>query len=126
MVEALARWTAFVDHVRSSGQVMVIEACFFNNLIESLLAHNVAGPEIIQYYHELEKVVEPLNPALIYLTPNDVHQALENNFCNRGPGFTDFVIELATGTPYAKQRGLQGYAGMVTFWQGFVALTDRL
>jgi hypothetical protein len=126
MAESLARWAAFVDHIRSSDQIMVVEACLFNNLLESLLMHNVARPEIMRYGCELEKVIEPLNPALIYLTQNDVAQALERNFSNRGPGFTDYVIKLATGTPFAKQRGLQGYAGMVTFWQNFVALTDQL
>ncbi len=43
MAEMLARWAAYVDQVESSNEVRVVEACFFNNLIEILLAHNRQG-----------------------------------------------------------------------------------
>jgi thymidylate kinase len=126
MEDMLDRWTAFGDQIEASQAVTVVEACFFNNLIESLLAHNVGRSRIIQYGDALQEIVEPLNPALVYLTQSNVSKALEKSFSDRGEGFENYVIRYATGTPFARHRGLEGYAGMLTFWREFVALTDEL
>jgi thymidylate kinase len=119
-------WAAFVDQVRSSPRVRVVEGCFFNNLLETLWAYKVERSEIMQFAAELQALGEPLNPTLIYLVQSDVEQALVRNFGNRGTDFRTFVIDLATTTPLAQQRGWEGYAGMVHYWQAFVALTDEL
>jgi len=120
------RWATYVDRVRLSGQVMVVEACFFNNLIELLLAQNLDWPTILDYGDQLQALIEPLSPALIYLVPQDVEKALQRSFQDRGQEFMDYVIRYATDTPLARRRGWQGYLGMVRFWQEFVALTDEL
>ncbi len=120
------RWAEYVDQVSLSTEVSVVEACFFNNLIETLLAHNVDRAQIIQYAEVLQALIEPLNPTLVYLVQQDVDKALERNFKDRGKGFEHFVIRLVADLPLAKQRGWQGYEGMVIFWREFVTLTDEL
>jgi len=126
IAQVRANWVAFVDQVGSSTEVRVVEACFFSNLLETLMAYNVAGSRIVQFAAELQAFSEPLNPTLVYLVQEDLEQALVRNFDNRGTGFRDFVIDLATSTPLAKDRGWEGYAGMLLYWQEFVALTDEL
>jgi len=126
MAEMRERWAAYVDQVGLSDRVMVVEACFFNNLIDSLLAHNVDRPGIIQYGDELQALIEPLNPTLVYLVQEDVEKALERSFKDRGKDFVDYVIQYATDTPLARRREWEGYEGMLKFWQEFVALTDEL
>jgi len=126
MAEALARWAAYVDRAGSSDKVRVVEGCYFNNGIESLLAHNVDRSRTLQYADELQAHIEPLNPTLLYLVQEDVASALERSFKDRGTGFRDYVIEFATGWPLAKRRGWQDYEGMVMYWREFVTLTDEL
>lgn len=126
MLKMRQRWADFVDQVGLSAEVRVVEACFFNNLIETLLAHNVERSKIIEYFDELQALIEPLDPTLVYLVQQDLDKALERNFANRGKGFENFVIRLVADMPVAIQRGWQGYAGMRTFWGEFVALTDEL
>jgi thymidylate kinase len=126
MQKMLARWESYVTRIQASGRVTIVEACFLNNLVETLFTHNVERNRIVQYALELETVMQALNPALVYLVQPDVPQALERNFSNRGKGFEDYVIQFATGTPYAKTRQLKGYEGMVCFWQAFVDLTDDI
>jgi hypothetical protein len=104
----------------------VVEACFLNNLIETLFIQNVEQKAIVRYALELETIMRALNPALVYLVQADVPRALARNFRNRGKGFEDYVIRFATGTPYAETHQLDGYEGMVHFWQGFVDLTDEI
>jgi hypothetical protein len=126
MAEAQARWAAHVDRVGSSDEVKVVEGCYFNNGIESLLAHNVDRPRTLEYAGELQALIEPLNPTLVYLVQGDVASALERSFKDRGTGFRDYVIQFATGLPLAQRKGWQGYEGMVMYWREFVALTDEL
>jgi hypothetical protein len=126
MADAQDRWQGFANRVTRSDTVLVVEACLFNLLIESLFTHNVAQPDILSYADTLQEIIRPLHPALVYLTQRDVPAALERNFRDRGAGFQEFVVGYATGTPYARARGLQGYDGMVVFWRDFVALTDEL
>lgn len=126
LAETRANWVAYFDQVGSSAEIRVLEACFFNNLLETLWAHNVERSQIIQFADELQTFIEPLNPTLVYLVQDDVENALERNFLDRGNGFRAYVIEFATSTPLAKTRGWEGYEGMVRFWQEFVALTDVL
>jgi len=126
MADALDLWQGFVDQIAPSDTVMVVEACLFNLLIESLFTHDVAQPDILSYGVTLQEIIRPLRPVLVYLTQRDVPAALERNFRDRGAGFQEFVIGYATGTPYARARGLRGYDGMVVFWRDFVALTDEL
>jgi hypothetical protein len=83
-------------------------------------------PRTLEYADELQALIEPLNPTLVYLVQGDVASALERSFKDRGTGFRDYVIQFATGLPLAKRRGWQGYEGMVMYWREFVTLTDEL
>jgi hypothetical protein len=91
-----------------------------------LFAHNVQTDTILEFADEIQRAIETLNPALVYLTQRRVPRALERNFRRRGERFRDFVIRYVIGTPYARLLGLTGYDGMVIFWQEFVELTDNL
>ncbi|MCJ7625669.1 MAG: hypothetical protein MUO76_19430 [Anaerolineaceae bacterium] len=120
------KWEDFASHIHAADEVTVIEASFYNNLFETMFSHNVDSSTIIQYSLQLHEIIRSLNPALIYLKQGVLPNALEKNFADRGEGFKDFVVKFATGTPYARQRNLVGYAGMVAFWQDFEKLTDGL
>ena len=126
LAETRSNWAAYFDQIGSSEEVLVLDACFFNNLLETLLAHNVERSQIIHFADELETVIEPLRPTLFYLVQDDVENALERNFIRRGNGFINYVIEFATSTPLANIGGWEGFEGMLMFWQEFVALTDEL
>lgn len=126
MVEMPNRWQSFVRGINSSPQVKVVEACFFNNEIEYLLTHDRQRSEIFAYALNLQEIIAPLEPVLVYLVQDDVRSALVRNFNNRGKGFEEFVVQYATGTPIARQRGWMGFEGMIQFWETFVSLTDEI
>jgi hypothetical protein len=126
MAEALEKWNALVAQILGSGAVTVIEASFFNNLIETLFAHCLDRAAILDFGMKLQQVIKPVRPALIYLSHPHIPTALEGNFRNRGPGFQDFVIQYVADTPIAREKNWNDYAGMVTFWREFAAITDSL
>ena len=126
MAESLKKWTAFVDQVQEFAGATIIEASFFNNLIETLFAHSHNIEQIVAFGMELQRVIQPARPALVYLTHPDISAALEKNFRNRGPGFREFVRQLVAGTPIGQAKQWVDDLGIVAFWSEFVALTNRL
>jgi len=126
MTESLKKWEKLVTQIQDSDAVTVIEASFFNNLIETLYAHYLDRATIFKFGMELQQVIKPARPALINLTHPDIPSALEENFRNRGPDFQDFVIQFVAEQPIAKDRGWDDYAGMVKFWHEFIEITDAL
>ena len=126
MVASLGKWEAFVAQILKSGKVTVIEAGFFNNLIETLFTHRLDLAAIQAYGMKLQGVIRAANPALIYLIHPDIPGALEKNFLNRGPRFEGFVTEFVSNTPIAQAMGWKDRVGVVKFWSEFVAVTDAL
>ena len=96
MIESLEKWDALVVQTLESSTITVIEASFFNNLIEKLLAHCLDRATILNFGMKLQQVIKPVKPALVYLVHPYLSTALEENFRNRGAGFRDFVIEKRT------------------------------
>jgi len=126
MEDSIKKWDDFISQIKISDQVTVIEASFFNNLIETLFSHCLDIDEIIEFGMELQQVIEPVNPALVYLTHSDVRGALQQNFNNRGDRFKDFVIRYVENTPIARKEDWKGYTGVVKFWDSFASLTNQL
>jgi hypothetical protein len=126
MDKASEQWESFVARIQEADQVTVIEAGFFNNLLERLYAHCLDEETTIRYGLKLQAILDPVHPALFYLVNSNVPAALERNFSNRGERFKSFVIDYIARTPLAKQRGYQDDTGVTAFWQGFVSLMDRI
>ncbi len=126
MTESVKKWEMFVTQIQETQMITVIEASFFNNLIETLYAHCLDREAILDFGMKLQEVIKPVSPALVYLAHPDIPDALDENFGNRGPGFQDFVIEYIADTPIAQEKTWDDYAGMVKFWHGFVSITDAL
>lgn len=65
-------------------------------------------------------------PALIYLYQTDTATALRKTCDQRSPSWEAWFIEEITSRAYAKNRGLTGFEGLVTFYRAQRALTDQL
>jgi hypothetical protein len=124
MPRILARWQQFLQRLSASRQTIVVEACFFNNLIEKLMIEDLPTQEILDYAEKIYAVMRPIQPALVYLSQGNVRNALLQNFTNRGDSFRDFVIRFVTRTPYAQSRQLEGLEGTLRFWEDFASLTN--
>jgi hypothetical protein len=120
------RWRDFLEKNRKNGSVAVVEAGFFNNLIETPFVDNVDRKILIDFGMQIEAAVQPYSPVLIYLTKEDIPAALTQIFETRGEEFLDFVIEYTDNTAYAKRKGYRGQEGMVKFWVDFWSVLDEI
>ena len=118
-------WREFVNKSLLEDTILVFEACYLNNCLETLFIHNEPLDEIIKFSLLLEEILKPLNPCLIYLFQADTRKALEVNFNNRGDGFRKFVVDFSLDTPISRKNNWQEEEGMFVFWEEFVKMTDK-
>lgn len=122
---ALKRWQEFVASVQSSSEIIIVDSCLFGYLTWSLFPYNVTKQEIMKYIKDVEQIIKPLNPQLIYFYQTDVGAALKKICNRRGEDTEENFIRAATQSLYGKTLGLEGFEGMVTYWQNYRRITDE-
>jgi thymidylate kinase len=122
---ALKRWQEFVASVQSSSDIIIVDSCLFGYLTWSLFPYNVTKLEIMQYVKDVEQIIKPLNPQLIYFYQTDVGTALKKICIRRGGDTEESFVRAATQSLYGKTLGLSGFEGMVTYWRNYRKITDE-
>jgi hypothetical protein len=115
---ALDRWQDFCDAVKNSDEVTLMECVFLQNPLTVLLARHDAGP-LFPYQHieKLTDVIRELNPLVIYLQPENVSRALLHVRAERPKAWADFVTWYLTEQEYGKTHNLEGYEGVIQFYE---------
>jgi hypothetical protein len=101
-----------------SDEVTLLECCFLQNPLTVLLARHDADPQVAR--RQVEKVAEiirALNPLVIYLQPKVVTHALEHVRAERPKEWADFVTWYLTEQKYGKTHNLEGYDGVIQFYE---------
>ncbi len=115
---AIQRWREFEKNAESSEEITILECCFLQNPLTVMLArHNADGSCVREQVMEMAAILEPLTPLVIYLQPNDVTAALHHVRAERPREWADFVTWYLTGQAYGKAHHLQGYAGVIQFYE---------
>lgn len=122
---ALKKWEEFVAFVQSSSDIIIVDSCLFGYLTWSLFPYNVTKQEIMQYVKDVERIIKPLNPHLIYLYQTDIGAALKKICIRRGGDTEENFVRAATQSPYGKSLDLTGFEGMVTYWKNYRSITDE-
>jgi len=124
MAAALEKWKTFAQKLQSSETVAILDGCLFGYLTWSLFPLDIPAAEIQSYLSQIEQIILPTHPCLIYLYQQDTAQALEKICARRGDATRSRLIAQATLTTYGQRRGLQGFDGMVTYWKDFRVLVE--
>lgn len=108
------RWNTYVeDHLQGSA-VSIFECCFIQNpLTIGTVKYNVQKEEVTEYVSELERIIKPLNPLLIYVDQQDVRFAFEKAIDDRPREWSEGFIEYYTTQGYGKMRGCESVDGTV-------------
>lgn len=121
---ALEKWKEFIQELQSSESVVILDGCLFGYLTWSLFPLDIPTVEIQRYLSQVEHIIHPTHPCLIYLYQQDVAHALERICKRRGNETRAWLMTQATQSSYGRRRELQGFGGMVTYWKDFRALID--
>jgi hypothetical protein len=126
VAESLERWRRFVAHATDEEATSVVESYPYQNAVRVLLQMDVSTDRTKQYVAEVEELVEPLTPVLIYLDRTDSRLAIEATSQQRGEAWTSYAIQLITDCPYAQRRGLVGESGAMAVVAAYETLVREL
>jgi len=124
MASALEKWKAFAQKLQSSETVVILDGCLFGYLTWSLFPLDIPTAEIQSYLSQVEQIIRPIHPCLVYLYQQDTAQALEKICKRRGDETRSRLIAQATLSTYGQRQGLQGFDGMVAYWKDFRTLIE--
>ena len=107
------------------NKVSIFECAFLqNHFCELVGIHGVDDEHITRHLRSLIGAVEELNPILIYLTQPDVAETISRGAKERVStdkdqysDWIDLVIGWVEKTTYAKTNGLNGYDGVIRFFE---------
>ena len=115
---ALQRWQDFQATAAQSDEITILECCFLQNPLTVMLARHNAEPLLAR--EQIEKmvhIIEPLNPLVVYLKPREVRAALLHVRQERPREWADFVTWYLTGQAYGQAHHLEGYEGVIRFYE---------
>lgn len=114
----LQRWRDFQRSANGSDEITILECCLLQNPLTVMLARHNANPQKArQHVEQIAEIIANLHPLLIYLCPSDVRGALEHVRAERSKEWADFVIWYLTGQAYGTSHGLDGYEGVIQFYE---------
>lgn len=115
---ALQRWQDFVKTAEGSNEITILECCFLQNPLTVMLArHNADTETARRQVTSIARILKPLTPLVVYLSPRDVRAALLHVQAERPREWTDFVTWYLTGQAYGKANQLSGYEGVIQFYE---------
>jgi hypothetical protein len=127
--ESLQRWQAFVNDAIQTDAISVLDSYPFQNSVRILLQMDAALDDMREYAAQVETLVMPLRPTLIYFSHRDVAHTVQHFSeigVQRGEAWMDYVARLIARCPYATARHLTGTSGILVFIGDYKQLTDAL
>ena len=110
-------WQNFAERALADDFTYVFECCFLQNPTTTLLArHNLLIEAVHRHVLGLADAIQPLQPRLIYLAPQNPRATLEGIRRERPQEWADYVTGYLTGQEYGKTHGLSGFEGVIHFY----------
>jgi adenylate kinase family enzyme len=127
--ESLIRWHGFIKTASQSEAINVLDSFPFQNSVRILLQMDANFDFMLTYANQVEALLMPLNPLLIYFNQSDISEAfshVDQITAQRGKEWADYVIRLVENCPYAETRNLTGFKGVMAFITEYKQVIDTL
>ncbi len=119
-------WCEFVKQVRCSDKIHIIESHLLQDTVRILFQNNIEKAKIMDFVHEIENIIKPLNPILLYFYQHNVNCSIRKVWNRRGPAWKKWFIDSDIQTPYVKSSGLTGEVGVIKLWSDYQSFTNHL
>lgn len=108
----LDRWTNFVDSAMQDKRTYIFECCFIQNPITvSMLRDNSPKEITVNYINRLAKIIEPLNPILLYVNQNNIEESFRKVCEERSDAWLEGFINYYTKRGFGKVNKKNGIEG---------------
>lgn len=112
-VELIAdKWNDFAEMALADNKVYIFECCFIQNpLTIGMVKYNEPKEKTINYVLKLEKLIEKLNPLLLYVEQDDLGFSFRKAIKERPSQWSTFFVDYYTNQGYGKVHNLTGVEG---------------
>jgi len=122
---SLRKWRAFAHEAQQSATVTVCDGLLFHGNMTDLMLMNAEPAVLYDYVTRVIESIHNLNPVVVYYYHTDVGQALRTIRDERGSSWEAYQVNWKLASPYAVQRSLKGFEGLVQLYQTYRALCDK-
>jgi hypothetical protein len=126
IAHSLDKWRAFVQAAQPAAHVTVFDGQLFHGNMTDLLLLNATASQLHAYVTQVLDLLGKLTPILIYLYQADVAQTLRLVCDARGSDWEAYQVTWKLPSPYGLQRGLTGFAGLVSLYRDYRAISDTI
>lgn len=115
-----SKWRSFTESVLAANDdtVIIFECCFIQNpLTMGLVKCNQSREGNVNYVLELERMVQALNPLLIYIDQKDIAHTFDRAVKERPKEWSEGFIQYYTNQGWGASRGYHGVSGTVKVLQ---------
>lgn len=123
---SLQKWQAYVRAAQQPEIITVSDGLLFHGNMTDLLLLNVTPQVLHDYVFRVLTTLRELKPILIYFHQASVADALRLVCDERGSDWEAYQVNWKLASPYAQQRNLQGFDGLVQLYQVYCAICDEI
>jgi hypothetical protein len=124
--ESLERWRDFVTSAEGSPSVRVVESYPIQSSVRLLCQLDADPSRIRDYARQVNELIAPLAPVLVYLDSRDAIETLQTVGLVRGEAWMAYAIAVMTNCPYAWNRHLSGLEGAVEMVRAYQHVVEEL
>lgn len=99
----LRRLRGFVASIRNQDRVSIIESYYFQNTIRIAFQNRLPEPVIRDVFQQVNAVIAPVAPFVVYLRAPDVPQAIRQIWRERGEQWKRWFVTTDAATPWVRQ-----------------------
>ncbi|WP_114571843.1 P-loop NTPase family protein [Exiguobacterium flavidum] len=108
------RWTRFAGRAAQEEAVYLFDCAFLQNpLTIGMISQDVEEELVTRYIEDVSRLIEALDPVLIYIEENDVSASFRRAYAERPDGWKHGFVDYYTGQAYGIKHGLTGIEGTI-------------
>jgi thymidylate kinase len=119
-------WTNFVQQTAPKSIVTIIESRLWQNTALFMHMSENDIDDIIKFNKQINQVLTPLSPVLIYLDQDNIETALQRMYNTRGEEWMKETLKDTLQYQWFKSRGIKDFAGWVNFFEDWHDVAERL
>ncbi|OQR56967.1 hypothetical protein CDB3_09820 [Bacillus sp. CDB3] len=114
-VELIAdKWNDFAEIALEDNKVYIFECCFIQNpLTIGMIKYGEQKEKIINYVMKVAKIIENLNPMLLYVEQDDLEFSFRKVLKERTPEWSTGIVDYYTNQGYGKEHNHSGVEGAI-------------
>jgi ABC-type oligopeptide transport system ATPase subunit len=107
-------WKCFVKKAIQEDSVYVFNCVFLQNpMCETMMRFNLPKEQIFEYIEQINTIISPLEPIIVYLENDDVEKQIQEAAKER-EGWLDAVVDYHVNGGYGKSISACGFDGYIS------------